>query len=91
MTCPDCGAIGVIPPNPIFVEEEIPEKKSLKVNFRCGVCGEGVTIWAEGTDLYKETQVYTCPFCGGRKIKQDYSRKSQPFYNVCEECGSGWW
>ena len=25
MTCPDCGVIGVISPNPAFIEEEIPE------------------------------------------------------------------
>ena len=64
MTCPDCGNIGVIPPNPAFVEEEIPEKKSAKANFKCDVCGEGITIWAEGTDLFNKTQVFSCPFCG---------------------------
>ncbi|GAH17075.1 unnamed protein product, partial [marine sediment metagenome] len=35
MTCPDCGAIGVISPNPAQIEEEIPEKKSIKANFKC--------------------------------------------------------
>jgi predicted RNA-binding Zn-ribbon protein involved in translation (DUF1610 family) len=64
MTCPDCGIVGVIPPNPKLVEEEIPEKKSGKVNFECKICGEGITVWAEGTDLYKKVAVYTCPFCG---------------------------
>ncbi len=64
MTCPDCGEIGIIPPNPVSVEEEIPEKKSIKANFKCESCGEGITIWAEGTDLYKKLHVYSCPYCG---------------------------
>ena len=64
MTCPDCGAIGVIPPYPASIEEEIPEKKSVKANFKCINCGEGITVWAEGTDLYKNVCVYSCPFCG---------------------------
>jgi len=67
MTCPDCGEIGYIPIHPLCVEEEIPEKKSIKANFRCRECGEGVTIWAEGTDLYDNTSVLTCPFCGIQK------------------------
>ena len=64
MTCPDCGAIGFIPPNPTSVEEEIPEKKSIKAKFKCESCGEGITVWAEGTDLYKKLHVYSCPYCG---------------------------
>jgi predicted RNA-binding Zn-ribbon protein involved in translation (DUF1610 family) len=64
MTCPDCGAIGFVPRNPACIEEEIPEKKSMKANFKCGNCGEGVTVWAEGTDLYKKMHVFSCPFCG---------------------------
>jgi predicted RNA-binding Zn-ribbon protein involved in translation (DUF1610 family) len=64
MTCPDCGVVGIVPSKPMSVEEEIPEKKSAKANFRCQVCGEGVTVWAEGTELYKKIYVYTCPFCG---------------------------
>ncbi len=64
MSCPDCGTIGVIPPNPAFVEEEIPEKKSIKANFKCNICGEGVSIWAEGKDLINNTKVFSCPFCG---------------------------
>jgi len=67
MTCPDCGAIGFIPPNPFCIEEEIPEKKSIKANFKCTSCGEGVTVWAEGTKLYKDMNVYSCPFCGEKK------------------------
>jgi len=64
MTCPDCGAIGIIPKHPKSVEEEIPEKKSLKANFRCAVCGEGITVWAEGAELFDDTCVFSCPFCG---------------------------
>ena len=64
MTCPDCGAIGMVPANPISIFEEIPEKKSLKANFKCTSCSEGITVWAEGTDLYKNINVFSCPFCG---------------------------
>ena len=67
MNCPDCGAMGIIPENPLCIEEDIPEKKSTKAVFRCKICGEGVTIWAEGSDLYSNTQVFTCPFCGVEK------------------------
>jgi predicted RNA-binding Zn-ribbon protein involved in translation (DUF1610 family) len=67
MTCPDCGAIGHIPPNPAVIEEEIPEKKSIKASFECTLCGEGITVWAEGTELYKDVSVYSCPFCGEKK------------------------
>jgi len=67
MTCPDCGAIGVIPPYPAQVEEEIPEKKSDKANFKCNVCGEGVTVWAEGTELNENVNVFWCPFCGKKE------------------------
>jgi len=64
MTCPDCGAIGFIPPYPVQLEEEIPEKKSVKATFKCNICGEGVTVWAEGTDLYPKMCVHSCPYCG---------------------------
>jgi len=64
MTCPDCGNIGVVSSYPVCIEEEIPEKKSVKANFRCGSCGGGVTVWAEGQELYKEPKIYSCPFCG---------------------------
>ena len=63
MTCPDCGIIGHIQEKPDCVVEEIPEKKSVKANFRCRNCGEGVTIWAEGADLYSDPKVLICPFC----------------------------
>jgi len=67
MNCPDCGAIGFIPPYPAEIEEEIPEKKSIKANFKCNLCGEGVTIWAEGAELYSDVNVYSCPFCGEKE------------------------
>jgi predicted RNA-binding Zn-ribbon protein involved in translation (DUF1610 family) len=64
MTCPDCGQVAIISPKPKFIEQEIPEKKSANVEFKCANCGEGVTIWAEGSDLYPAVHVYSCPFCG---------------------------
>ena len=64
MTCPDCGVIGIIPPYPAQLEEEIPEKKSIKANFKCNTCGEGITVWAEGTELYQGVHVFSCPYCG---------------------------
>lgn len=64
MTCPDCGAMGVIPSYPFRIEEVIPEKKSLKANFTCKQCGEGLTIWAEGTELCQHVAVHSCPYCG---------------------------
>lgn len=67
MTCPDCGFIATIPSNPKQIEQEIPEKKSIGVNFRCNHCGEGITIWAEGADLFSDVQVFSCPFCGLKK------------------------
>jgi predicted RNA-binding Zn-ribbon protein involved in translation (DUF1610 family) len=42
----------------------IPEKKSIKANFKCNLCGEGITVWAEGTDLFKDMYIHSCPFCG---------------------------
>jgi len=64
MTCPDCGMVGIIPTYGKTVEEEIPEKKSVGVNFKCNSCGEGVTIWAEGSELYSNICMYSCPYCG---------------------------
>ena len=64
MTCPDCGAIGIVPSNPVSIFKEIPEKKSIKANFKCESCREGITVWAEGTDLYQNINVFSCPFCG---------------------------
>lgn len=67
MNCPDCGSFGFIPPNPVCIKDDIPEKKSIKANFRCIECGEGITVWAEGKDLYDNVIVYSCPFCGVEK------------------------
>ena len=68
MTCPDCGIIGIIPPKPKSCEEQIPEKKSVKANFKCASCGEVITVWAEGSELYPDTCVFSCPFCGNDKM-----------------------
>ncbi len=67
MTCPDCGIVGIISDNPDCTIEEIPEKKSPKENFRCRNCGEGVTIWAEGSNLFSDTKILVCPFCKNKK------------------------
>jgi predicted RNA-binding Zn-ribbon protein involved in translation (DUF1610 family) len=64
LTCPDCGKVGIISPEPSYIENEIPEKKSIKASFKCNNCGEGISVWAEGSDLYKNMHVYSCPFCG---------------------------
>ena len=64
MTCPDCGLVASIPVKPLLEEDEIPEKKSIGVTFKCESCNEGITIWAEGSELYQNMHVYCCPFCG---------------------------
>lgn len=71
LTCPDCGNVGKIPSKPQLIEDEIPEKKSPTTRFKCGNCGEWISIWAEGADLFKSIQIYSCPYCG---IKQSMSR-----------------
>lgn len=71
MTCPDCGEVAVVSPKPKSVEEEIPEKKSVNVNFKCNYCGEGVTVWAEGSELYPDIHVYSCPYCGMEKTMEN--------------------
>lgn len=70
MTCPDCGKLGIIPETAACIEGEIPEKKSAGVNFKCELCGEGVTIWAEGSEMYPDICLYSCPFCGEQKPMQ---------------------
>jgi predicted RNA-binding Zn-ribbon protein involved in translation (DUF1610 family) len=67
ITCPDCGILGIIPSDPIKIKGDIPEDKSINVIFRCNNCGEGITIWAEGVNLYNNIYVYSCPFCGNEK------------------------
>lgn len=65
LTCPDCGTIGLITSSTTqYIKENIPEKKSLGINFECINCGEGVTLWAEGSELYPKIKLYSCPFCG---------------------------
>jgi predicted RNA-binding Zn-ribbon protein involved in translation (DUF1610 family) len=64
MTCPDCGAFGIIPPKPLIIEDRIPENKSINADFLCRSCGEGITLWAEGKKLYEKISIFTCPFCG---------------------------
>lgn len=64
LTCPDCGRIGIISSNPLRIKEKIPENKSTKADFRCCYCREGITIWAEGSELFNHINVYSCPYCG---------------------------
>jgi len=67
LTCPDCGNVGIIPNTPKIVEDEIPDEKSKKIKFTCTNCGEFISVWAEGTDLKNNVQVFTCPYCGTEK------------------------
>ncbi|MCK4332811.1 MAG: hypothetical protein KAV40_04455 [Thermoplasmatales archaeon] len=67
LTCPDCGNIGTISPTPKLVVEKIPKQKSVKTSFKCKKCGEFVSIWAEGTDLFHEMQIHSCPYCGKKQ------------------------
>lgn len=67
LTCPDCGRVGIIPSAPTCIKEDIPAKKSVKADFKCSYCGEGITIWAEGAELHHDIRVYSCPFCGEEK------------------------
>ena len=67
LTCPDCGTIGKIASSPPVVVEEIPEQKSENIKFKCRNCGERVSIWAEGTELFKNIQIYSCPYCGEKQ------------------------
>jgi len=68
MNCPDCGTLGVIPSHSTMkIEVELPEKKSISIAFKCNSCGEGVTVWAEGSDLHPGLDVHSCPFCGNEK------------------------
>lgn len=67
LTCPDCGNVGTIPPSPKLVEEKIPKQKSVKKRFECKNCGEFVSIWAEGTDLFHKMKIHSCPYCGKKQ------------------------
>lgn len=64
MTCPECGLLGSISPNPKKVFFQIPKTKSKSIHFRCGTCGESVTIWAEGSSVLKKVNIFSCPYCG---------------------------
>lgn len=67
LTCPDCGNIGKISSTPNLIVDEIPDQKSVKTNFTCENCGEWVSIWAEGTDLFKDIKINSCPYCGRKQ------------------------
>ena len=67
LTCPDCGTVGRISSSPPVVVEEIPEQKSENIKFTCKNCGERVSIWAEGTDLVRKVEIYSCPYCGEKQ------------------------
>jgi predicted RNA-binding Zn-ribbon protein involved in translation (DUF1610 family) len=64
ITCPDCGTTGLIPPVPLQIRGNIPQKKSVHKNFICERCKEWVMIWAEGTDIVADLHVFSCPYCG---------------------------
>ena len=63
LTCPDCGTIGIIPSTPKSIKARIPDQKSPNVIFKCIHCEEKITMWAEGTELYKDVHVFSCPYC----------------------------
>jgi len=67
LTCPDCGNIGKISRTPKSVIEKIPKRKSSKKNFKCKNCGEFVSIWAEGTEIFHEMKINSCPYCGNEQ------------------------
>jgi len=71
LTCPDCGNVGRISGSPPVVVEEIPEQKSENIKFKCKNCGERVSIWAEGTDLVRKVEIYSCPYCGERQTMKN--------------------
>lgn len=67
MTCPGCGAIGILNPDSVCIEAELPERKSIGLNLQCKHCGEGVTVWAEGSEMHPTVSILTCPYCGEDK------------------------
>lgn len=67
MTCPDCGYLARILPKTPVIRAAIPQKKSGNIRFQCQQCGESLRIWAEGTTIYPELKVFSCPFCGSKK------------------------
>jgi len=71
MTCPDCGAIGIIPSFPRMITNDIPEKKSRNVHVCCRHCGESLMIWAEGTRLQSPLHLFSCPYCGATSTMEN--------------------
>jgi len=71
LTCPDCGNVGRISGSPPVVVEEIPDQKSENIKFKCNNCGERVSIWAEGSDLVKNVEIYSCPYCSERQTMKN--------------------
>ena len=67
LTCPDCGIVGTIPAHPQVIEATIPEKKSMKTKFQCITCGEWISLWAEGAELFHSIQIQSCPYCGNEQ------------------------
>ena len=67
LTCPDFGETGIVTSNSEKIFEDIPEKKSIYKKFICEHCGEWMMVWAEGTDIIQDVQVYSCPFCGTKQ------------------------
>ena len=64
LTCPDCGNVGKISDTPKSIVEKIPKRKSSKKSFKCTNCGESVSIWAEGTEIFQKMKINSCPYCG---------------------------
>jgi len=64
LTCPDCGTVGRITSSPDMIIEEIPDQKSENIKFKCKSCGEWISLWAEGSKLIQNVQIYSCPYCG---------------------------
>ncbi|MEF8847600.1 MAG: hypothetical protein V5A68_00500 [Candidatus Thermoplasmatota archaeon] len=74
MNCPKCGTKGLVNPfKRIYLKDEIPEKKSRGLKFRCRNCGEGITVWAEGSDINKNVSLFSCPFCGKKETLKKIS------------------
>lgn len=67
LTCPDCGTVGKISSSPTVIVEEIPKQKSENIKFKCKSCGERVSVWAEGAELYQNIQINSCPYCGKKQ------------------------
>jgi predicted RNA-binding Zn-ribbon protein involved in translation (DUF1610 family) len=67
LTCPDCGTVGRISSSPRMIFEEIPNQKSENIKFKCRSCGERISLWAEGSKLYQDTQIFSCPYCGKKQ------------------------